>query len=77
MLFKKAVLKQQKSQAKILEKEKEVAAMELPKLKKEIEELHDIITKREDEIDTLSKDRVILRNLYEKGYIDADGNILK
>ena len=52
-------------------------AESIPSLANEIEDLKNEILLRDAEIDRFEKERLILKNLYDKGIIDGEGNVLQ
>ena len=63
-------------------KDAEAASMKenaesIPSLVNEIEDLKNEILLRDAEIDRFEKERLILKNLYDKGIIDGEGNVLQ
>ena len=53
------------------------AASSVPSLVKEIDELKEELMAKEIEIERLEVNRHILSDLYDKGVIDFEGNVLK
>ena len=53
------------------------AASSVPSLVKEIDELKEELIAKEIEIERLEVDKHILSDLYDKGVIDSEGNVLK
>ena len=46
----------------------------IPALLDQIEDLKEALYRKEDEMKTFEEDAAILKDFYEKGYIDRDGN---
>ena len=71
----------------LLRKEKEVKAAEaarekedrefIPSLMNEINDLKNEFMQRDVEIDSFETNRLILKDLFDKGIIDGEGNALK
>ena len=65
-----------------LEKEEKKRADEetlksVPELLRQIEDLDREVMTQQYEIEKSESDRLILKRLYDEGYIDSEGNVLK
>ena len=70
-----------------MRKEKEAKDVEAASMKKNVESIPSLVNEIEDlkkeillsdgEIDHFEKERLILENLYDKGIIDGEGNVLQ
>ena len=76
-MLRKAITRKQKLENEAKQEENEETLKSVPKLRKQIEELEREVTVQQYEIERNESDRMILKKLYDEGYIDADGNILK
>ena len=76
-LLRKAITRKQKLENEAKQEENEETLKSVPKLQKQIEELEREVTVQQYEIEKNESDRMILKKIYDEGYIDADGNILK
>ena len=74
--MKKKLLKDEKNKRNQIEKEKEQAIDSIAPLKETIEDLEKELNEKERELEIFSKDSDMLRNLFERGVIDIDGNPL-
>ena len=76
MLLRKALIKEKKDKESTLQREKDRAYEMLPQLLKEVEELKEEVMARDHEIDQHKKENEICRELFDRGLIDEDGNVI-
>ena len=76
-MLKRAINKKKKDQREHEEKEKSQLLETIPDLQKEIANIKKELIDKEKEIDSYSNDSALLKSLYEKGFIDLDGNIIQ
>ena len=57
-----------------IEARKEKNLESIPALLDQIEDLKETLYRKEEEMKTFEEDAAILKDLFEKGYIDSDGN---
>ena len=57
-----------------IEARKEKNLESIPALLDQIEDMKETLYKKEEEMKTFEEDAAILKDLYQKGYIDSDGN---
>ena len=75
-MLKKKLLRDQKEERNRIEEEKEQALLTIEPMKEKIMELKNELQEKEKELNEFNKDSEILRNLFERGVIDIDGNPL-
>ena len=75
-MLKRAVTRKAKIEAKAKEEKKDILNS-IPDLKQQIENLHEEIYEQQRQINKDKANRNILSELYNKGYIDGEGNISK
>ena len=71
------MLRKEKEAKGVEEELEKEAASSVPSLVKEIDELKEELMEKEMEIKRLEADRHILSDLFDKGIIDSEGNVLK
>ena len=76
-MLKRAIIRKEKLRARTREEETKEILDSVPDLKEEIKTLNKEIVDQQIKIEQAKTDQEILRNLYDLGYIDAEGNILK
>ena len=76
MLLRKALIKEKKDKESTLQREKDRAYEMLPQLLKEVEELKEEVMARDHEINQHKKENEICRELFDRGLIDEDGNVI-
>ena len=76
-LLKKAVTKKKKDESMKLDRIKEERLKSIPTLKNEIEELKKELDSCNKEIDQAEHERSMLKKLFDEGFIDRNGNIIK
>ena len=76
MLLRKALIKEKKDKESTLQREKDRAYEMLPQLLKEVEELKEEVMARDHEIDQHKKENETCRELFDRGLIDEDGNVI-
>ena len=76
-MLKRAITRKEKLRARTREEETKEILVSVPDLKEEIKTLNKEIVDQQIKIEQAKTDQEILRNLYDLGYIDAEGNILK
>ena len=76
-MLRRAITRKKKLRAKVKELETKEILDSVPDLKNEIEILNNEIVDQQIIIEKAKADQEILNELYDKGYIDAEGNILK
>ena len=76
-MLRRAITRKKKLRAKVKELETKEILDSVPDLKNEIEILNNEIVDQQIIIEKAKADWEILKELYDKGYIDAEGNILK
>ena len=72
----KILIKEKKDKLSTLQREKDKAYEMLPQLLKEVEELKKEIMTWDHEIDQHKKENEICRELFGRGLIDEDGNVV-
>ena len=75
LLWKNA-FKKEREQKDAAEEEKKKELDSVVALKEEIDQLNNELIAKEVIIEDFEKDQIILHNLYERGIIDENGNIL-
>ena len=75
-MLRRTITRKAKIEAKAKEETKDILNS-VPDLKQLIENLHEEIYEQQRQLDKGKADRNILSELYNKGYIDGEGNILK
>ena len=76
-LLRKYLLRKEKEQ-KIFDEARDKECIEsIPSLMNEINDLKNEIMLKDEEIFRLEEDQSILKNLFDKGVIDGEGNVLK
>ena len=77
MLLRKSLLRGKKDEHREKEKEMKEELDIVPELKEEIKDLKLQLEETAEELERRDKDAIILLNLFEKGIIDRDGNIIE
>ena len=77
MLLRKSLLRDKKDEHREKEKEMKEELDIVPELKEEIKDLKLQLEETAEELERRDKDAIILLNLFEKGIIDRDGNIIE
>ena len=75
--MRRAITRKAKLEAKAREEETKEILDSVPDLKLQIENLNEEVLEQQRLVEKSNADRDILMKLFDKGYIDADGNILK
>ena len=75
-LLRKNALKKEREQKNAAEEEKKTELDSVVSLKEEIDQLNNELNAKEVIVEDFEKDQIILRNLYERGIIDENDNIL-
>ena len=75
-LLRKNVLRKEREEKEAAEEEKKKELDYIVALKEQIERLNEELITKEIVIEDFEKDQAILRDLYEHGIIDENGNVL-
>ena len=75
--MKKAITHKAKQEKEKEEKKKESLLHTIPNLNYEIEQLRQELALKDDELQRAEADKAILRELYDQGVINAEGDIIK
>ena len=75
-LLRKNVLRKEREEKEAAEEDKKKELDSIVALKEQIERLNEELITKEIVIEDFEKDQAILRDLYEHGIIDENGNVL-
>ena len=76
-LLRKAIARKEKLQKDEEDKHNDEILKNVPRLERQIEDLKKEVLEQKYELERNEEEWVILQKLYDQGYIDEDGNVLK
>ena len=76
-LLRKAITRKERLQKDEEDKHNDEILKNVPRLERQIEDLKKEVLEQKYELERNEEERVILQKLYDQGYIDEDGNVLK
>ena len=77
LLLKKNILCKERERKEEEELERKEELYSIPLFQNKIRELKEDLAEKNKEIENLERDQDILRDLYERGIIDANGNLIE